>query len=161
MERHPAQNENRDRQLERLAGQIRDTGVAPDRDLWPEINSAIDRQEHRSGNRNRLAGSGSWPRLIASAAVMAVMLAAGWAGIRSVTENPVPPGAGPRAGLPGGTSTPAGPGGGLEVIDQALDELTLALAEDPENRNLSHLVLVIHKTRGNLLRRNSENLVRN
>ena len=49
---------------------------------------------------------------------------------------------------------------GLAVIDQALDELNLALADDPENRNLSHLVLMVHKTRGNLLRRNSENLVR-
>ena len=50
---------------------------------------------------------------------------------------------------------------GLAVIDKALDELLLALKDDPENRNLSHLVLMVHKTRGHLLRRNSESLVRN
>ena len=49
---------------------------------------------------------------------------------------------------------------GLAVIDRALDELKLSLADDPENGSLSQLVLMVHKTRGNLLRRNSDNLLR-
>ena len=77
---------------------------------------------------------------------------AGWVGIRSITGD---------AALPDiAVQSEEAPSSGLAVINQALDELTLALADDPENRNLSHLVLMVHKTRGNLLRRNSEKLVR-
>ena len=80
---------------------------------------------------------------------MVLMLAAGWIGVRSLTgEVHVPDLAAATDG-----------DGGMDVIDRALDELNLALAEDPENRSLSQLVLMVHKTRGNLLRRNSENLL--
>jgi len=151
MERNPNNNDNGDSQLQRLAGQMRDTGIAPDRDLWPDINAAIDRQDQRPGARKSRRTGAGWLRMTAMAAVMTLMLAAGWWGIRSITPEPQ---------LPGLAEEAADPVSGMTVIDQALDELQLALAEDPENRNLSHLVLKIHKTRGNLLRRNSENLVR-
>ncbi|MEN8008114.1 MAG: hypothetical protein ABFS42_13925 [Candidatus Krumholzibacteriota bacterium] len=151
MGRNPSQNHQQDRQLERLAGQMRDIGTAPDRDLWPDIEAAIDREEQ--GGRSRLPSRhvAGWLRITATAAALTLMLAAGWLGMRSITgQRAVPELAGrPEAGS-----------NGMAVIDQALDELTLALADDPENRNLSHLVLMVHKTRGNLLRRNSEKLVR-
>jgi hypothetical protein len=137
--------------LERLAGQLRDTGVAPDRDLWSDINAAIDRREQVSGRAARRPGRGRRLRFAAMAAALTLMLAAGWAHVRSVNEN---------GALPEIAGRWESRAGGLAVIDQALDELTLALADDPENGNLSHLVLMIHKTRGNLLRRNSEQLVR-
>jgi hypothetical protein len=152
MERNPSQTDPRDRQLQRLAGQLRDTGVAPERDLWPGINAALDSQDQPSGlGKTRRTGP-SGLRISAAAAALALMLAAGWGGVRTITTD---------AGLPDVAGQAAESPSGLAVIDQALDELTLALADDPENRNLSHLVLVVHKTRGNLLRRNTENLVRN
>ena len=41
-------------------------------------------------------------------------------------------------------------------IERALGELGQALAADPDNPNLSRLVLMVHRTRGELLRRNPE-----
>lgn len=151
MERNPNQIDQRDGQLQRLAGQLRDTGTAPDRDLWPEINAAIDRQEQRQEPRKNRRHRGNRLRMTAVAAALVLMLAAGWVGIRTITGD-----LGSPADVADGQDRPSG----LAVIDKALDELTLALADDPENRNLSHLVLMVHKTRGNLLRRTSDKLLR-
>ncbi len=157
MERNPSQNEKRDNQLRRLARQMRDTGTAPDRDLWPDIDAAIDQSEHRTIIRTSHRKGRPWLRLAGVAAALILMLAAGWAGIRSINGDVV---TGEVASL-NTAEAPETEASGLAVIDKALDELMLALADDPENRNLSHLVLMVHKTRGNLLRRNSESLVRN
>ena len=157
MERNPSQNEKRDSQLNRLAGQMRDTGTAPDRDLWPDIDAAIDQTEHRTVIRTSRRKGRPWWRLVGVAAVLILMLATGWVGIRSITGDVI---VGDVASL-NTTAEPEAAANGLAVIDKALDELILALKNDPENRNLSHLVLMVHKTRGNLLRRNSESLVRN
>jgi hypothetical protein len=136
---------------------MRDTGTAPDRDLWPDINVAIDREEARSGSRKPRRRGGNWLRPVAVAAALTLMLAAGWVGIRTMTGDTVTQ----DLASPDAVEQTEVPAGGLAVVDKALKELTLALADDPENRNLSHLVLMVHKTRGNLLRRNSESLVRN
>ena len=162
MERNPENNEKRDSQLSRLAEQMRDAGTAPERDLWPDIDAAIDSAEHRTVIRAPRRQGLPWLRLVAVAAVLTLMLSAGWVGIRTITEEAI---TGDKttqevASLDGAVESDS-PAGGLAVIDQALGELTLALRDDPENRNLSHLVLMIHKTRGNLLRRNAESLVRN
>jgi hypothetical protein len=151
MERNPKHKEQQDRQLQRLAGQMRDMGTAPDRDLWPDINAAIERQDQRPGHREPRRRGGNRLRMTAVAAALVLMLAAGWAGIQSITGD-----LGSTEGVAGNQDQPSG----LAVIDQALDELTLALADDPENRNLSHLVLMVHKTRGNLLRRTSDTFLR-
>jgi len=161
MERNPKNNEQQDRQLQRLAGQLRDMGTTPDRDLWPDINAAIDRQDNRPGQRESRRRGGTWLRMTAVAAALTLMLAAGWVGIRSINGDSIT-----GESITGDLESPDGVAGnedqpsGLAVIDQALDELTLALTDDPENRNLSHLVLMVHKTRGNLLRRTSDNLLR-
>lgn len=157
MERNPSHNYQRDRQLKSLTKQMRDTGTSPNRDLWPDIDAAIDREEPRSARRAPRRKRESWLRLTAMAAAVTLMLAAGWAGISSITGDAITTDVGSSV-IAGESVAPAS---GLAVIDKALDELTLALADDPENRNLSHLVLMVHKTRGNLLRRNSESLVRN
>jgi hypothetical protein len=153
MERNPNHNDQRDRQLDRLAGQMRDTGVAPDRDLWPDINAAIDRVEQKARPRKSRPLPGNWMRMTAVAAALTLMLTAGWVGVQTIGKGTVP-------GMKGQLQAVAdsGPLGGLSVIDRALDELTLALADDPENKNLTHLVLMVHKTRGSLLRKNSENI---
>ncbi len=161
MERNPSQNEKRDNQLSRLARQMRDTGTAPDRDLWPDIDAAIDQSEHRTIIRTSHRKGRPWLRLAAVAAALTLMLSAGWVGIRTITGEAI---IGDRASqevaaLDGAVESESA-ANGLAVIDQALDDLMLALKDDPENRNLSHLVLMVHKTRGNLLRRNTESLVR-
>jgi hypothetical protein len=162
MERNPENNEKRDSQLSRLAGQVRDTGTAPDRDLWSDIDAAIDSAEHRTVIRATRRKGLPWLRLAAVAAALTLMLSAGWVGIRTITGEAIIGDTTIQevALLDGGVESESPPSG-LAVIDQALDELMLALKDDPENRNLSHLVLMVHKTRGNLLRRNTESLVRN
>jgi hypothetical protein len=150
MERNPSPSDQHDRQLRRLAGQLRDTGTSPERDLWPDINTAIDRQEDVRSRENRHRGR-NWLRMTAVAAALVLMLAAGWAGIRSITD---------QFDATDVVLAPEALPSGMDVIDKALDELTLALADDPENKNLSQLVLMVHKTRGNLLRRTSDKLLR-
>ena len=150
MERNPPEQDQRDRQLQRLAGQLRDTGTPPNRDLWPDINTAIDLQEKKFGERPSRGRGGHRLRLAAVAATLVVMTAAGWVGIQSLTGE---------LDAPDFAGEPEAPASGLEVIDKALDELKLALADDPENKNLSHLVLMVHKTRGNLLRRTSDSIL--
>jgi hypothetical protein len=150
MERNPSNKDQGDRQLQRLAGQLRDAGTPPNRDLWPDITAAIDLQEKELDPRSSRHPNTGWVRLAAVAAALVLMLAAGWVGIQSLTGD---------GKVPAVTGDQEKPASGLEVIDKALDELTLALAEDPENKNLSHLVLMVHKTRGHLLRRASDNIL--
>jgi len=142
MERNPMQDRNPDRQMERLAGQMRDTGIAPGRDLWPGIDAAIDRERRRTVH--------DWRRLGAVAAALLLMLTAGWMGMTSITGRQ--DGAGVAWDKLNHSSS-------QEVIAGALDELNLALAEDPDNASLSHLVLMVEMTRGQLLRRNTDRLL--
>jgi len=140
----------------RLARGMRDSGVPPDRDLWPQIDATIDREEGRRSVRHEDKAI-PWPRLIAVAAALTVVLAAGWAGVRNDLV-------GPGNGLGVGTvaqlatnETDEDGGSGLDVIDNALDELNAALSSNPEDRNLSRLVLMIHQNLGVLLRRTTGN----
>ena len=116
MERNPSQNDQRDRQLERLAGQLRDTGTAPDRDLWPGIEAAIDLEEQGSGRgAPRLKKGNRLLRFAAMAAALTLMLGVGWVGIRTITGDAA------RLDI-AGLSEEAQPSG-LAVISQALDDL--------------------------------------
>jgi len=152
--------ERDEKHLSRLARGMRDSGVPPDRDLWPEIKSAIEREESRRSVHGGDPGI-PWPRLIAVAAALTVLLAAGWTGVR---RDAFSPGMSPGAGLGTGPvtqltalDTQDEEDDGLDVIDRALDELNAALSTDPENKNLSKLVLMVHQKRGNLLRRTTGN----
>jgi hypothetical protein len=149
MERNPNNNDLQDKQLQRLAGQLRDTGTAPDRDLWPDINAAIDSAEAGKRPTGRRVAD-PW-RLAAVAAAVILMLAAGWVGIGSIN------GTAPTTDV---AENQGSREGGLAVLDRALEELNLALADDPDNRSLTQLVLMVHKSRGSLLRKNSDNLLR-
>lgn len=139
--------------MSRLARGMRDSGVPPDRDLWPEIDATIDREERRLSVRPRDPGI-PWPRLMAVAAALAVLLAAGWAGVRN---DLVVPGLDEKVGPVAQLTAHEDKGSGMDVIDNALDELNAALSSNPEDRNLSRLVLMIHQKRGNLLRRTTGN----
>lgn len=144
--------ENDAKHLSRVARAMRDEGVPPDRDLLPEIDAAIDREENRRSVRRERAVP--WPRLLAVAAALTVVLVAAWSGVYRDEIELGPIGGPEYAALDPSADGVAGTDDdGLGVIDQALDELNAALNADPENRNLSSLVLMVHKKRGNLLRR--------
>ena len=137
----------RDRQLERLADQLREDGIRPERDLWPDIDAAVRRREAAGRRPAR-----PWWRLAAAAAALtALVLGARW----------LLPGDGAPSGPVARQDEPvlvadageAAPESGMDTVDRALDELEAALAADPENRSLSRLVLMVHRTRGELMRK--------
>jgi len=136
----------RDSQLDRLAAQLRDEGIPPERDLWPEIDAAISRRE-RLGSARRMP---SWWRL--AAAVAALVIIAVGVGTR-VPDRGGPPGASvPGYDLAEETTLPTVQAG-MTTIDRALVQLEKSLAADPDNLSLSRLVLMVHKTRSELLRK--------
>jgi len=141
---------DRDRQLDRLAGQLREDGTPPERDLWPEIDAEISRREASGRRRQRAV---PWWRLAAVAAAV-IALVFGSRVLLNGDGGPQPEQlAQTDVTAPAGQTAPGGLAGGMETVDRALDELEAALAADPENRSLSRLVLMVHRTRGELLRR--------
>lgn len=136
----------RDSQLDRLAAQLRDEGIPPERDLWPEIDAAISRREGLGTARR----TPPWWRL--AAAVAALVIIAVGVGTR-VPDPGGPPGAPvPGYDLAQETSLPTVQVG-METIDRALVQLETSLAADPDNLSLSRLVLMVHRTRSELLRK--------
>jgi len=137
-----------DRNPDDLARRMCEEGIPPDRDLLPGINAAIDREEARRSVRpgDRAV---PWPRLLAVAASLTVVLVAAWSGVHR-DEGDLGPDGAPQVAV---LAEPAGDGG-MDVIDRALDELNEALTLDPDNRNLSRLVLMVYQKRGALLRKN-------
>jgi hypothetical protein len=138
---------DRDPGLDRLAEELRDRGVPPRRDLWPDIDAAIRQREQAGVRRSRTAW---WRAAAAAAAVLIVVV-----GARDLLDRgPGTPG--DLAGeAPVEIALDAGPApeGGMAAIERALAELGEALKADPDNRNLSRLVLMVHRTRGELMRR--------
>ncbi len=45
-------------------------------------------------------------------------------------------------------------------MDNTLSDLNAALNQDPENRNLSRLVLLVHKSRASIMKENSKDWAR-
>ena len=48
----------------------------------------------------------------------------------------------------------------LQRLDSTLRELNEAMFQDPDNRNLSRLVLLVHKSRANVLQNKSQDWAR-
>ena len=146
-----------DLQLDRLTRTLRDTGIPPERDLWPEIDRAIDQADRSRPARSR--GPATW-RIVALAASVLLLVGVGLVqqgGLpgkssghqaNQAVDNTIGP-------LVGGDVDPAT---SMLTVDQALADLNQALADDPNNRSLSHLVLMIHKSRGNLIRNTARRL---
>jgi hypothetical protein len=138
---------DRDPGLDRLAAELRQRGVPPRRDLWPDIDAAIRQREQAGVRRSRTAW---WRAAAAAAAVLIVVV-----GARDLLDRV------PVADVGGAGDAPVeivvdgapAPEGGMAAIERALAELGEALKADPDNHNLSRLVLMVHRTRGELLRR--------
>ena len=144
-----------DHRLEPLAQRMRETGRAPERDLWPGIEEAIARRE-RAGDRPRRA---VWWRFAAAAAVL-VVLVLGARDFRVPREGPAPGG---ESAPVVAEATPALAPGVLDertAIEQALAELGEAMAADPDNPHLSRLALMVHRSRGEMLRRGGNTALR-
>lgn len=132
-----------DTQLKKLARQLRDEGIAPERDLLPAIWRAIDRQEAPA------APGGTWLRrfgsnwqLAAVAATLVVLVGVGY--LRPVVSDP-----GPKAELAAWDRTDRAL---LRDVNQSISDLAAAQAQEPDNLNLTRLSLLAHRSRSNLLR---------
>lgn len=140
-----------DRQIDRLAERLRREGQAPERDLWPGIAAAIDRCERQGRRRRR-------PEFWQLASVAASLLLLVGMGLLGGVGRPVD--ATPRAGLePTAASTaPAAGPEGLQAVDRAWGDLRAALELAPNSTNLSRLVLLVHRSRGQLIRQHAADL---
>ena len=149
-----AQSE-RDPRLDRLAAELRERGQAPERDLWPQIDAAISAAEAQQ-LRPRRARRPAWGQWAAAAAVAALLVVGGWWAAKGPTGPETAPS--PLAAIPDtGNQVALGDGATdkpdeLSAIDTALDEVNLALAADPESRSLTNLAVMLHRTRGRVLR---------
>jgi hypothetical protein len=167
------------RQLANLSAQLREGGVPPARDLWPDLDRALDRaleQGFATGSlpisrRRRLAAAGVW---VSAALAATVLIAVGFgvAGRGTVpgvaqrgplTAQPAPATALTPAPAPAPAPAPdnVATRQGLRAAEQALADLQTALKRSPGNPDLSRLVLMIHHSRGRLLRLQADGGVRN
>ncbi|PID79598.1 hypothetical protein CSB20_09675 [bacterium DOLZORAL124_64_63] len=143
-----------DREIGRLAARMRDEGVPPPRDLWPEIDARL---EDRPGAVGRQRSDYGW-RLAAVAAALLLLLGSGYF-------------SGGRESLPAGGEMAATEGGGdaeaptslvalavpesghlLRMMNETIGELEEAQALVPENLKLSRLTVLAHQGRAELLR---------
>ncbi len=122
-----------DKQMKNLAGQLRREGIAPERDLWPGIEQAIDRAE--SGKlKSRRFDSNAWLRMVAVAATLVLLVGSGYFdGSFQVSRQDH------QVSL-------------LQTLNNTISDLDEAMALDPENLKLTRLSLMTHKSRANLLR---------
>ena len=137
-----------DRQVDHLTTRLRENGLPPERDLWPDIDQAIDRTERTWRRRPRL-----W-QFVAVAASLVLLVGMGMMGgvIFPTAERPWADAA-PSAALSSSTNQ-----NGLAAVDQAWKDLQSALELDPNNTDLSRLVLLMHRSRGQLIRLRARDL---
>lgn len=145
------------RQVAVAAARLRQEGVPPAHDLWPGISQALDAAAAEAGGDHRprpFRPARQWP---AAALAASVLLAIGLG--LSGWRDTMPVAGGPQAAAPAAsratTGAPRDTGAtrdGLRVVGDALDELQAALAQAPDDPDLSRLVLMIHHSRGRLLR---------
>lgn len=142
--------------MTRAAAELRERGQEPVRDLWPGIDAAItaaERQQLRPRIRRRVR----WIPWTAAAAVAVLLAAGGWWGLHRDTGRPLADPDPARVAM-GGDPSPAlaTPEDDLNTIAAALDEVKLALAADPDNRSLTNLAMMLHRSRGRVLLQSDE-----
>lgn len=148
-----------DRQLSAAAACLREDGVPPAHDLWPGISLALDKAEAGGARPGRRRPARRWAQAaLAASVLLAVGLGlSGWqpGGSPGTARGPQPaPGSGDQA-----AASPTGPAAtrqGLRAVEAALDEVQAALAQSPDDPELSRLVRLIHHSRGRLLRLQAE-----
>lgn len=141
---------NLDRQVRNLAENLREKGTTPRRDLWPDIDAALDQVDQARTVRRSTGGGRVW-RVAALAATLILVVGLGFVGTLKPGDQPRQLTALETPGSEESLST-------MASLDRALGELNEALRMDPENRHLSRLVLLVHKSRADVLRQNTQNL---
>lgn len=151
-----------ERQLERLAPQLRERGIAPERDLWPRIEAQIARREPGGGR----GGLRIW-RVAALAASLLLIVGVGWLQWQGPGAIDAP--TGPRAERSLGPVPDAAPdvtaaepvdrlASARDLVDDALDKLNEARRQEPDNAGLTRLLVMIQESRGDLIRNAAERL---
>jgi len=131
-----------DRQIERLAGKMRDEGISPPRDLWPEIEARLEDRPAAGRFRHR----DRWWRLASVAAALILLIGSGYF---TGGEESLPTGT-EVAGVTAPAS--AATGNLLQTINDTIGELEAARTLAPENLKLSRLTVLAHQSRAELLR---------
>jgi len=139
--RKPETNENAaDQRLARTAHELRDQGLAPERDLWSNIDAAITVAEQNQIRPVVRRRSPVWPKFAALAAAIGLVVI-GWWGSHSNFG-------GAQFEEPQVAHTKSE----LQVIDAALAEVNQALAESPDDVNLNRMARKLYMSRGRALR---------
>jgi hypothetical protein len=147
--------------LSALAAALREDGVEPARDLWPDIERALDTTGATGRRATRYKAARTWT----GAALAATVLLAIGLGVADLRPGPdvrpaIPVARDTTTLQPGGSAGSATARQGLHAVDQALNELQAALRQSPNDPDLSRLVMLIHHSRGRLLRLQAEGGVR-
>lgn len=134
-----------DKQVKNLARQLGREGIAPERDLWPGIEKAIDGGSARPQNRS---SASAWYRLAAVAATLVLLVGSGYFGGISPGTNPANHAALTNISEDGSHQDTSL----LESLNNTISALDKAMAIDPDNIKLTRLSLMTHMSRANLLR---------
>jgi hypothetical protein len=159
MEMMSSENHDRDLdgQIHRLTPDLREKGIAPGEDLWPGIEAAMERAEGERPSVRPNSGGRIW-RLAAVAASLALILGLGHVGTMDTSSHLAQAPSGPPQMASAEFFPVSDSRSELRKLDHTLGELNQALSQDPDNRNLSRLVLLVHRSRADLLRHNTQNL---
>ncbi|MFT5316681.1 MAG: hypothetical protein ACI9UK_002527 [Candidatus Krumholzibacteriia bacterium] len=136
-----------DKRLAKTARSLSNQGMAPERDLWPDIDSAITAAEQNQIRPMASRRSPVWPRFAALAAAIGLVVLGWWGSHSDIGE----------ANLE--TREVAQIKTHLEVIDDALAEVNQALAESPDDPNLTRMARKLYMSRGQALRENARTAV--
>ena len=143
------------RQLNGLSEELRETGQAPQRDLWPGIAAAIDQVEQDQAPRRARSGPGAW-QMAALAASVVLLVGMGYLGLTNPDQALVV-----QTDQTGPTLARAeSPASGLAALDDTLRQLNDAMRTDPENHKLARLATLVHKSRANVMRRQTDFMIR-
>lgn len=122
-----------DNHMKKLARQLQREGIAPERDLWPGIEKALD-QPGPAVKPGKQADGHAWFRMVAVAATLVLLVGSGYfGGVPKKSEQ--------------GQQVPL-----LQSLNNTISDLDAAMAQDPDNIKLTRLSLMTHKSRANLLR---------
>ncbi len=140
-----------DKQMKNLASQLRRDGIAPERDLWPGINKAID-QAQPGLKKPRRFDANAWYRMAAVAATLILLVGSGY--FTGVSPGPEK---GHKVAMIDERDTDiqqvSDQGSTLlQRLNNTISALDKAMALDPDNIKLTRLSLMTHKSRANLLR---------
>jgi len=132
-----------EQRLAKIALSLRDEGLAPERDLWSDIDAAITVAEQNQIRPVVQRRSPVWPKFAALAAAIGLVVVGWWGSHANLGEAQFEEKQIAQSEI------------NLEAIDQALSEVNRALAESPEDASLTRMARKLYLSRGRVLRENA------